>query len=113
MYRLVYGIVIRHCTICNDNIDIDECDDDNGGCDHVCSNTAGSYECSCNSGYTLELDNKGCSRELITHNAYWLFISPKPIVMIPVITAYHVLHLISALVSLAGLVMTAVMVLLL
>ena len=47
-------------------IDIDECDDDNGGCDHVCTNTAGSYECSCNSGYSLDLDNKGCSRKLIT-----------------------------------------------
>ena len=50
----------------NDNIDINECDDDNGGCDHVCTNTAGSYECSCNSGYSLALDNKGCSRKSIT-----------------------------------------------
>ncbi|CAH1781849.1 unnamed protein product, partial [Owenia fusiformis] len=32
----------------------------NGGCDHTCSNTEGSYECSCNIGYALEDDNHGC-----------------------------------------------------
>ena len=28
----------------------------NGGCDHNCNNTEGSFECSCNSGYKLEGD---------------------------------------------------------
>ena len=34
-------------------IDIDECISDNGGCDHNCTNTDGSYYCSCNDGYSL------------------------------------------------------------
>ena len=37
--------------------DIDECYDgdygSNGGCDHSCVNTAGSYHCICNNGYDL------------------------------------------------------------
>ena len=32
----------------------------NGGCDHNCSNTEGSYECSCRDGYTLEPDHHTC-----------------------------------------------------
>uniref|UniRef100_A0A3Q2P8N8 Growth arrest specific 6 n=1 Tax=Fundulus heteroclitus TaxID=8078 RepID=A0A3Q2P8N8_FUNHE len=33
--------------------DVDECTKDNGGCDHVCNNTIGSYRCSCHEGFTL------------------------------------------------------------
>ena len=41
--------------------EVDECADQNGGCDHNCSNTAGSYHCSCLSGYTLNTtDNTLC-----------------------------------------------------
>ena len=41
--------------------DIDECMDQNGGCGHNCSNTVGSYRCSCLSGYTLNTtDNATC-----------------------------------------------------
>ena len=32
--------------------DIDECATGNGGCDQNCTNTPGSYQCSCNLGYT-------------------------------------------------------------
>ena len=34
-------------------IDIDECAVNNGGCAHNCTNTAGSYHCSCLEGYYL------------------------------------------------------------
>ncbi|MCP3662876.1 MAG: hypothetical protein GY696_10325, partial [Gammaproteobacteria bacterium] len=37
-------------------LDIDECLSGNGGCQHNCDNTPGSYECSCLSGYKLEAD---------------------------------------------------------
>ena len=37
---------------CNLLLDIDECSVDKGGCQHICTNTDGSYECSCNAGYT-------------------------------------------------------------
>ena len=32
-------------------IDINECDDDNGGCSQICSNTDGSFDCECYNGY--------------------------------------------------------------
>ena len=40
--------------------DIQECAIDNGGCDHTCTNVAGSYSCSCNPGYQLQADGKTC-----------------------------------------------------
>lgn len=41
--------------------DVNECDQDNGGCEQNCDNTFGSYKCSCKDGYTLELDGVGCA----------------------------------------------------
>ncbi|XP_013385673.1 bone morphogenetic protein 1 [Lingula anatina] len=51
--------------------DKDECAVDNGGCQHICKNTVGSYQCACNNGYQLH-ENKhdckegGCSHEIVT-----------------------------------------------
>ena len=33
-------------------LDINECLVNNGDCQHICTNTDGSFECSCNTGYT-------------------------------------------------------------
>ena len=44
--------------------DINECSIHNGGCEDTCTNTNGSYYCECESGYSLDKDKKGCSREL-------------------------------------------------
>ena len=33
-------------------LDINECLVNKGGCQHICTNTDGSFECSCNTGYT-------------------------------------------------------------
>ncbi|ELU05576.1 hypothetical protein CAPTEDRAFT_195741 [Capitella teleta] len=41
-------------------IDKNECFDDRGGCEHQCINTLGSYECRCNTGYSLSPDGKSC-----------------------------------------------------
>ena len=46
---------------CYVSIDINECSDDNGGCAQSCTNTPGSYYCSCGSGYSLDLDGQGCT----------------------------------------------------
>ena len=37
-------------------LDINECLVANGGCEQVCVNTLGSYNCSCLSGFVLEND---------------------------------------------------------
>ena len=42
-------------------IDIDECAVDNGGCDHICVNKPGSFECQCKEGYLLGDDGKTCT----------------------------------------------------
>ncbi|KAM9841679.1 bone morphogenetic protein 1-like [Aulostomus maculatus] len=42
--------------------DIDECSTENGGCQHECVNTFGSYSCQCRSGYMLH-DNKHDCKE--------------------------------------------------
>lgn len=40
--------------------DMNECALGNGGCDHQCVNTGGSFTCRCNSGYNLQSDRLSC-----------------------------------------------------
>ncbi|CAL1537018.1 unnamed protein product [Lymnaea stagnalis] len=40
--------------------DINECENKNGGCHDICTNTVGSYYCSCQNGYILQDDRRGC-----------------------------------------------------
>ncbi|XP_061657366.1 bone morphogenetic protein 1-like isoform X3 [Syngnathoides biaculeatus] len=42
--------------------DMDECSQENGGCQHACVNTMGSYRCQCRSGFMLH-DNKHDCKE--------------------------------------------------
>ena len=42
-------------------LDINECSLLNGNCSQVCTNTNGSYLCSCNSGYQLSSNNRSCN----------------------------------------------------
>ena len=41
-------------------IDINECAIMNGNCSQICTNTNGSFMCSCNSGYQLNSNNQSC-----------------------------------------------------
>ena len=41
--------------------DIDECRDGRDSCAHNCSNTLGSFTCSCGDGYRLGLDGYSCN----------------------------------------------------
>ena len=41
-------------------VDINECSSNNGGCQHNCYNTAGSYYCTCNTGWELSSDGQTC-----------------------------------------------------
>ena len=52
-------------------IPTDECLVSNGGCDQICNDTAQSYECSCNTGYTLDSDGRACNG---IHTTYFLVI---------------------------------------
>lgn len=42
------------------HLDIDECWEQNGGCEGSCENTVGSYHCLCPLGYQLNYDNHTC-----------------------------------------------------
>ena len=39
---------------------MNECLTHNGGCEHFCSNTEGSFNCSCRDGFILQNNAKGC-----------------------------------------------------
>ncbi|XP_070560226.1 mannan-binding lectin serine protease 1-like [Ptychodera flava] len=41
--------------------DIDECLDQNGGCEHLCHNVYGGFYCSCSPGYRLDSDGRSCT----------------------------------------------------
>ena len=45
--------------------DIDECSEGVSGCSQLCSNTVGSYRCSCQNGYQLGSDNHTCLGNII------------------------------------------------
>ena len=42
-------------------IDVNECNSNNGGCSQRCINTAGSFYCSCYTGYRLDSNRRSCS----------------------------------------------------
>ena len=42
-------------------LDVNECEESNGGCKHQCKNTNGSYVCQCNKGFFLDGNGKTCS----------------------------------------------------
>lgn len=48
------------CLCC---LDVDECLAANGGCDHTCQNSAGSFQCFCRRGFRLDEDRQSCIRE--------------------------------------------------
>ena len=42
------------------SLDINECSISNGGCEEICTNTNGSFICSCHQGYMLRGDKRTC-----------------------------------------------------
>ena len=52
--HVIHGIILYHFT------DIHECSEGISGCNQVCSNTIGSYYCTCFEGYYLGGDNHTC-----------------------------------------------------
>ena len=42
-------------------IDINECSEESHNCDQICTNTVGSFKCSCADGFKLSSDGRTCS----------------------------------------------------
>ena len=66
----------NECNLLYNSIsDINECDHNNGGCAQLCNDTDGSFTCSCNPGYSLDVDGKSCIGKyiLINHRQQELF----------------------------------------
>lgn len=55
---------------CCASLDIDECTIENGGCETFCTNSEGSYDCSCNVGYALMPDMRSCTGRKIVHPVF-------------------------------------------
>ena len=45
--------------------DINECELEADGCQHICNNVDGSFHCTCYPGYTLNTDSETCTGEFI------------------------------------------------
>ena len=42
------------------DLDVNECETLNGGCDHQCNNTVGSFHCKCRKGFFLHRNGTTC-----------------------------------------------------
>ena len=49
-----------NCSICNLDLDVNECETLNGCCDHQCNNTVGSFNCKCRKGFFLHRNGRIC-----------------------------------------------------
>ncbi len=49
----------------NHFLDIDECSTNQGGCQHTCYNTDGSYSCKCHTEYHLDVDKHNCTSKSV------------------------------------------------
>ena len=48
--------------------DKDECSTNNGGCQHICRNTIGSYQCACFNGFVLHANGHDCKEGTCMHH---------------------------------------------
>ena len=70
-------------------VDIDECSEEPPICDHECSNSIGSFECACVSGYKLRADRYSCKAG--GPAPYLIFANPREIRKVCFTVSYHVL----------------------
>ena len=59
-------------------LDFDECSSGNGGCAQTCTNSEGSYTCSCGTGFVLNADSHNCDGktshfQVLTFPESWLW----------------------------------------
>ena len=51
-----------------------KCDEGTSGCNQTCTNTNGSYTCSCYNGYVLDADGHNCNGKVYIHVAYVTYV---------------------------------------
>ena len=51
--------------------DINECDEGLDGCHQICTNTNGSFDCSCSPGFELLSDGTTCNGKYLEHSKKW------------------------------------------
>ena len=58
------------------NLDVNECEISNGGCQHQCRNTNGSYLCQSNGGFFLDINGKTCTGkfDIMPKKCKWLYL---------------------------------------
>ena len=56
-----YAILAIICSHATNFADINECNINNGGCNHFCTDNDGSFLCSCRPGFTLSQDERTCT----------------------------------------------------
>lgn len=70
----------RCCVLCGP-ADKDECSKENGGCQHECVNTFGSYSCQCRSGFVLHENRHDCkegiARNIFCLLSFWIDLSTR------------------------------------
>ena len=71
LHKYVHTIlVLLKCAIVfTDN---NECDENKGGCQHICVNTEGSYHCQCLPGYKLSSGGKICTGILLLYTMSYI-----------------------------------------
>ena len=66
-----YLYMQKDCSMKSLLSDINECDEGISGCNQTCTNTNGSYICSCFDGYVLDADGHSCNGKVyIAHATY-------------------------------------------
>jgi len=68
VHIIFYTFQFNACLALIQHTDIDECTTNNGRCDHYCSNTISSFECSCMNGFSLAVDGLSCTGEITNPN---------------------------------------------
>ena len=65
------------------HLDVNECDDNNGGCSDNCTNTEGTFNCDCPHGWKMGPNGFTCEGiylllrfKILSHNCHLLLLSP-------------------------------------
>ncbi len=67
--------------------DVDECIDDIHDCSQNCHNTVGSYTCSCNDGFVIDSDSRGCNG--ITYSYSYVYIDFTYFISLKILMSVH------------------------